>query len=180
MAVPPPSEDCAPKKLTGSVLLECKSSPETPKILLITLKFVSKNCFFVDFAMNTDCFCGLTPEIMKLRVYFGTKTLILFYFLLFTSEFVEIRTIFEMENRICENAGTFSDEDFVFFFSYLRMRGYSRWTLFSLSPHSRIQINKVLVPPQSRYPGARPTHIFSELEILLINYYVLERQKSCG
>ena len=51
---------------------------------------------------------------MKLRVYFGTKTFILFYFLLFTSEFVEIRTIFEMENRICENAGTFSDEEFVF------------------------------------------------------------------
>ena len=49
-----PSEDCAPKKLTGSVLLECKSSPETPKILLITLKFVSKNCFFVDFAMNSS------------------------------------------------------------------------------------------------------------------------------
>ena len=57
------------------------------------------------------------------------------------------------------------------------MRGYSRWTLFSFSPLSRIQINKVLVPPppQSRYPGARPTRIFSELEILLINYYVLER-----
>ena len=65
----------------------------------------------------------------------------------------------------------------LFFFGlHLRMRGYSRWTLFSFSPHSRIQINKVLVPPpQSRYPGARPTCIFSELEILLINYYVLER-----
>ena len=89
---------------------------------------------------------------------------------------MEIRTIFEMENRICENAGTFSDEDFVFFALHLRMRGYSRWTLFSFSPHSRIQINKVLVPPpppQSRYPGARPTRIFRELEILLINYYVL-------
>ena len=70
---------CAPKKLTCSVPLECKSSPETPKILLITLKFVSKNCFFADFAMNTDCFCGFTPEIMKLRVYFGTKTFILFF-----------------------------------------------------------------------------------------------------
>ena len=67
--------------------------------------------------MNTDCFCGLTPEIMKLRVYFGTKTFILFYFLLFTSEFVEIRAIFEMENRICENVSTFSDEDLVFFWS---------------------------------------------------------------
>ena len=110
----PPSENCAPKKLTGSVLLECKSSPETPKILLITLKFVSKDCFFVDFAMNTDCFCGLTPEIMKLRVDFGTKTFILFYFLLFTSELEEICTIFVMEARICENASTFSDEDLVF------------------------------------------------------------------
>ena len=111
---------CAPKKLTGSVLLECKSSPETPKILLIILKFVGKNCFFVDFAMTTDCFCGLTPEIMKLRVYFGRRPL--FYFLLFTSEIVEICTIFEMENRICESAGTFSDEDFVFFGLHLRMR----------------------------------------------------------
>ena len=85
---------------------------------------------------------------------------------------MKIRTIFEMENRICENAGTFSDEEFGFFGLHLRMRGYSRWTLFSLSPHSRIQINKVLVPPQSRYPGARPTRIFSELEILLINDHV--------
>ena len=86
---------------------------------------------------------------MKLRVYFGTKTFILFYFLLFTSEFVEIRTIFEMENRICENVGTFSDEHFVFFGRHLRMRGYSHWTLFSFSPRSRMQINKVLVPPPS-------------------------------
>ena len=105
----PPSEDCAPKKLTGSVLLECKSSPETPKILLITLKFVSKNCFFVNFAMNTDCFCGLTPEIMKLRVCFGTKTFILFFcfspqnswkfarFLRWKTEFVKMRALFQMK-----------------------------------------------------------------------------------
>ena len=84
-----------------------------------------------------------------------------------------------MENRICENAGTFSDEDFVFFGLHLRMRKYSRWTLLSFSPHSRIQINKVLMPPQSRYPGARPARSFSEWEIFLIYYYVLERQKSC-
>ena len=115
----PPSEDCAPKKLTCSVLLECKSSPETPKILLITLKFVSKNCFFAEFAMITDCFCGLTPEVMKLRVYFGTKTFILFYFLLFASEFVEIRTIFEMENGICENARALFQIKTLFFLVFI-------------------------------------------------------------
>ena len=103
----PPSEDCAPKKLTGSVLLECKSSPETPKILLITLKFVCKNCFFADFAMKTDCFCRLTPEIMKLRVYFGTKTFIFCFspqnlwkfarFLRWKPEFVKMRALFQMK-----------------------------------------------------------------------------------
>ena len=79
-----PSEDCVPKKLTGSVLLEC--------------------CFFVDFAINTD-FLWPHPKFMKLRVYFGTKTP--FFLLIFTSEFVEIRTFFEMKIRICKNARTF-------------------------------------------------------------------------
>ena len=125
--------------------------------------------------MNTDCFCGLTPEIMKLRIYFGRRPLFYFIFcflpqnswkfarfLRWKTEFVKVRALFQMKT--------------LFFFGlHLRMRGYSRWTLFSFSPHSRIQINKLLVPPQSRYPGARPTRIFSELEILLINYYVLER-----
>ena len=45
----PPSEDCAPKKLTGSGLLECKSRPKTPKLLFTTLELASKNCFFVVF-----------------------------------------------------------------------------------------------------------------------------------
>ena len=40
-----PSEDCAPKKLTRSGLLECKSRPKTPKLVLIALEFASKNCF---------------------------------------------------------------------------------------------------------------------------------------
>ena len=76
-----PSENWAPKKLTGSVLLECKSRPKTLKILVITLNFVSKNCFFVDFAINTNCFCGLTPEFMIIRVYFGST---IFFFSVFT------------------------------------------------------------------------------------------------
>ena len=72
---PSPSEDCAPKKLTTSVLLECNSRPETPKILVTTPQFVSKNCCFVDFAIKTVCFCGFTPEFMKIRVHFAMKTL---------------------------------------------------------------------------------------------------------
>ena len=48
--VPPPqSEDCTPKKLTCSGLLECKSRPKTPKLVFTAVEFVSKNCFFVIF-----------------------------------------------------------------------------------------------------------------------------------
>ena len=36
----PSGEVCAPKKLTGSGLLECKSRPKTRKIVLIALEFV--------------------------------------------------------------------------------------------------------------------------------------------
>ena len=43
------SEDCAPKKLTCSGLLECKSRSKTPKLVFTALEFVSKNCFFVIF-----------------------------------------------------------------------------------------------------------------------------------
>ena len=46
--VPPPSEDCAPKKLTGSGLLKCKSRPKTPKLVFTALQFASKNRFFVN------------------------------------------------------------------------------------------------------------------------------------
>ena len=41
---PFPSEDCAPKKLTRSGLMECKSRPKTPKLVFIALEFASKNC----------------------------------------------------------------------------------------------------------------------------------------
>ena len=66
----PPSEVCAPKKVTGSVPLKCSSRPETPKILGITPKFVSKNCFFADFAIKILMFCSFTPEFMKIRAFF--------------------------------------------------------------------------------------------------------------
>ena len=78
----PPSEDSAPNKLTGSVLLECNSRPETPEILVITQEFVSKNCVFRRFCNDTVCFCGFTPEFMKSCEYIGTKTFLFFFFFL--------------------------------------------------------------------------------------------------
>ena len=81
----PPSEDSAPKKLTGSGLLECKSRPETPKLVLIALEFASKNCFFVVFV-----------DAHRISCYFGEKT---FLFLVFTVEFVENRKNFEMNEE---------------------------------------------------------------------------------
>ena len=89
----PPREDCAPKKLTGPVLLECNSRSEALKILVITPEVVSNNCFFVDFAIKIVCFCGFSSEFMKIRVYFGMKTL----FLVFISDFVDVHAFFEMK-----------------------------------------------------------------------------------
>ena len=45
-------EDCVSKKEAGSVLLECISRLETPKILIITPEFVSKNRSFADSAFK--------------------------------------------------------------------------------------------------------------------------------
>ena len=58
----PPSEDCAPKKLTGSGLLECKSRPKTPKLVFSALQFVSKNCFFVIFVNLHRISCNFWDE----------------------------------------------------------------------------------------------------------------------
>ena len=52
----PLSEDCAPKKVTGSVPLECSPRLETPKILIITPEFVSKNRSFAYSAVKTFFF----------------------------------------------------------------------------------------------------------------------------
>ena len=84
----PSSDDCASKKFIGSVLLEYNSRPETSKIQDVIPEFVSKNRCFVDFAINSVCFGGFTPEFMKIRVCLGTKTY--FFLWVFISEFVEI------------------------------------------------------------------------------------------
>ena len=134
----PPSKDCVPKKLIGPGLLECKSRLETRKTVLIALEFVSKN-FFV----------WTHTELHETWRIFWDEELFFFYFV-FTSEFVDNRTIFEMKTRSC---GHFWSKDL--FLS----------SPFSFDPHFRIHIIKVLVPPpfkfiytppQSRYPGAGP------------------------
>ena len=48
----PLSEDCVPKKVTGPVPMECSSRLETPKILILTPEFVSKNRSFADSAVK--------------------------------------------------------------------------------------------------------------------------------
>ena len=70
------------------------------KILVITREFVGKNCFFEDFAMNTDCLCGLTPGFMKIRVYFERRTFFIFSF-----------CIHGLHLRIRGNSHVFRDED---------------------------------------------------------------------
>ena len=45
----PPKRGLCLEEINMLVLLECKSRPKTPKLVLTALEFVSKNCFFVIF-----------------------------------------------------------------------------------------------------------------------------------
>ena len=68
----PLSEYCAPKKVTGTVPQECSSRLETPKILIITPEFVSKNRSFADSAVKTFFFVfffGLHSRIRENKVF---------------------------------------------------------------------------------------------------------------
>ena len=70
----PLGEDCAPKKVTGSVPLECNSRLETPKILIITPEFVSKNRSFADSAVKIFfCFYGRHSRIRGNKVFVPPK-----------------------------------------------------------------------------------------------------------
>ena len=60
------------KYFVTMMLLECSSRPETSRILDVTTEFVSKNNFFVDFAINTVCFDSFTPEFIKIHLCLGT------------------------------------------------------------------------------------------------------------
>ena len=124
-------------------------------------------------------FCGFTPNFMKRwgrRLFFlvlalefvenrkmTTKICGHFwtedfsFFFVFTLGFVENRKNFEIKTRVC---GNFWTEDLLFF-----------WFLpFSFDSHSRIHINKLHVPPQSRYPGARPASVAYKLIFVILLY----------
>ena len=68
--IAPPKRGLRPKEINrlGATGVQFEA-----KISVITLEFVSKNWFFVDFAISTVCFCGFTPGVMKIHGYFGTK-----------------------------------------------------------------------------------------------------------
>ena len=75
----PPSGDFAPKKVKGLVPLKCSLRPETAKFFVAIQEFVSKNCFFANSALKT-LFCGFTPEIVDICVFFEMKTFFFFCF----------------------------------------------------------------------------------------------------
>ena len=132
---PPPSEDYAPEKLSGSVLLECSSRFETPKILVITPEFVSKNCFFRRFCNKGCLFLWFHPGILEiLRIFLGKDR---FFFLVFTSDFVKICAVFEMKTRIQEIRAFFDMSIFFVVFTLgfveFAMNTFVFWSTFSNS-----------------------------------------------
>ena len=94
---PPKQVLCSPKRSLcpeqinrlGAIGIQFEAN-----IVVITLEFVGKNCFFVDFAINTNCLCGLTSGFMKILRKFWEEDL--FYGLYL---------------RICGNLHNFWDED---------------------------------------------------------------------
>ena len=48
--------------------------PSLPKVLVITAEYLSKNCFFADFAIKTLFFCSFTPEFVEICASFEMKT----------------------------------------------------------------------------------------------------------
>ena len=90
----PPSKDCAPKQLTDSGLLDCKSRPNSPKLVFTALEFVSKNCFF-----------GILMNLHWISFKFWDEDL----FFVFTSEFEKNRKNLETTTTIC---GTFETKTF--------------------------------------------------------------------
>ena len=116
--------------------LDCSSRPETPKILVITTEFVSKNCFFADF------FCGFTPKFVKF------------------AHFLRRGGFFCLHPRIRENPRIIRDEDLlVITADFVELRDEDlRFLVHTLV----FEVLKFLCPPkfvyapQSRYPGAGP------------------------
>ena len=131
LLVPPATEDCAPKKLTGSELVECKSRLKTPELV-----FTAR--------IHTG-----------FHKTFGTKT---FFFLVFIKEFQENRKNFKTITRICV---IFCTENLFFGLHLFRLihtrinfscpRALLEFTWINFSCPQNL-----FIFPQSRYPGARP------------------------
>ena len=104
-------------------------------------RFCNKHGFFGDF----------TPEFIKIHVCLRTKTV----FLVFTSEFVENRTSFEMKTRISWNLRIFWHEDLFLFFFFFRSSSQSSWkfawNIFFVWSTLTNPTNKLFVPSQNLF-----------------------------
>ena len=144
-ACAPPSEDCAPKKLTGSRLLECKSRPKIPQLVFITLEFVSKNCVFVIFV-----------NLRRISFKFWDEDLFFWSSLQISSKIARIL------RRQPEFVKILGRRPFLFFWSSpFSFDPYSNKLLVPpLKSHIRTsrapKISFCPPSPQSRYPGAGP------------------------
>ena len=130
----PPSEDCAPKKLTGSGLLECKSRPETPKLVFtarIFVIFVDSHRISYNFWDEDLFFWSSLKNLWKIARVLRRQP-----------EFVEI---FELKTFFW---GGFT----LFVWSALEWISRAPKNLFLPPP-----------PPQSRYPGATGGGAFAVL-----------------
>ena len=88
-----------PKKETCLVPLECSSRSETPKILIITPKFVKKKRYFADFAVKT--FFGLHPRIRVQEPFFRRFCGKYLCFLVFTLEIEGTKFLCPPKNCLC-------------------------------------------------------------------------------
>ena len=122
----PPSEDCVPKKVTGSVPLECAAvlGLKPPKYWSLNQFFWARTVFFVDFAMKIIFLSSpQNSHILRWRPFF-----------------------FSLRPRICGIFRIFCDEDF-FYGLHSRIRGKK----FLGSPKIVYAPS-----PQSHYSGAGP------------------------
>ena len=92
-AVLPQITACAPqarvvpqRKLDWLGATGVQFEAKTPKLLVVTPEFVSKNCFLAGKFCNENLFLWFNPEIHKIRAFLEMKT-----FLVFTPDFVEFR-----------------------------------------------------------------------------------------
>ena len=168
----PPSEDCAPKKLTGSGLLECKSRPKLVFFVdwhRILWRFWDEHLFFLEIT------CFRPKKLPEFPILAGKSLAIL------------VKTFFFGDHLFSAGKTAWTSDCG----RKIPLNLWSTpcsfdpdWDKFLVPPcPSRIHINKLLVPhqnlflpSQSRYPGAGPALITIFWPIFLPVY---ARKKSC-